>query len=1227
MRPFDPALLRAVPETRAPVALLAVVGAVTGAVSITQAVTLAVVVTRVASGGPVVAPLTLLVGLLLARGALAALTEVVSRWAGRRVSAAVRLTVLRSWLRRPVERRPRPEVAVTRATEGVAALEPYVSGFLPALVTAAVVPALAVLTLLVVDPWSALIVVLTLPLLPVFAALIGRFTQAQTERRWAATAALAGHFLDVVKGLPTLVAYGRARAQVDVVRRVGQRHRRATVATLRTAFLSTAALELLATISVAMVAVAVGLRLAYGGMELVVALTAILIAPEAYWPVRRVGAEFHNAADGAAVLADLKAEGLLGDDAGTPVEAGATVALSNVTYAHEGRDRTLAGVTLSSPTTPGLTALTGPSGAGKTTVLELLAGLRVPGAGMVTAPPAHLASQRPVLLPGTVRDALALVGEVGDAAMVAALEQVGLWEALATREGLGTVLGEDGFGLSAGQRGRLALARALLSDAPLVLLDEPTANIAPESVPALHAVIGRLATTRRVIVVTHDPVLAAQADDHWEIEPLPRRLPGATTDPAATPGSVGADRTARPGEHTSPVEAPAHTSPEVVPAPRDGAPPNRRGSALHGSAATPAATAAPSFAGGESPTPTGWRSSQHTRLAGACVLGGLSVSAGVALTATSGWLIVQASTRPVILTLMVAIVGVRAFGIARPVLRYAERVLSHDVALGELAERRPQLFADLIPLTPARLGRRSRGEVLTGVVRDLDDVVDATVRYVVPAASAVIATVLGVVLVTWHLPPAGAAVAVGGALVAGLGVLLHRLELGPAPLVEQALSDVRGLAGAAAAANAGTDADRDPQAQRAGSPPSLVEQASSEERGRGASKPDLAERQRGQGASDAVVTARGELQRRTSAVTTQLTGIQAARGLGADPAPVLTPVTEAETALDHADRRLTTLRAAGIAACWVVLAVTVAGVTILLSRSGFSGPYAALVALVPIALADTWVGVPDLVGAGARGRAAASRVAGLVSQDPAVAGRGHSPAPSAPDLTLDAVTARWSSDPTIPLDLPTTYLALPQGSRVELVGPNGAGKSTALAVLARHLDPADGRYAVGTTDARALDLDQLRSRIAVVDDEPHTFAGTVRANLLLAAADRDPDDAELVAALESVDLGHWFDTLPAGLDTPVTGVSGGERARLALARALISQRPVVLLDEPTAHLDDATAQRALDGLLAAADDTTSCLLVSHRPLGDDRWERRSLHPATPTHRSQSEPTALMAGRH
>ncbi|WP_298748506.1 thiol reductant ABC exporter subunit CydD [uncultured Serinicoccus sp.] len=1126
MRPFDPALLRALPATRVPVASLSVVGILTGVVAIAQALTLALVVGAVVRGSreELASYLGWLVAVLVLRGVLAGTGELVARRAGLRIVGIVREALLRHWLGRPVEARPRTEVAVTRATDGVSALEPYVARYLPALVTAAVVPALTLVALVVVDPWSALIVVLTLPLLPLFAALIGMHTRDETQRRWGAMELLAGHFLDVMKGLPTLVAYGRARAQVEVVREVGERHRRASVATLRTAFLSTAALELLATISVAMVAVAVGLRLAHGGMDLVVGLTAILLAPEAYWPVRRVGAEFHNAADGAQVLEELAAEGVLGGAAAQGPggrAAGGPIGLTEVSYAHPGRVRTLTELSLRTPPGPGVTALTGPSGAGKTTVLELLAGLRTPAAGAVSAPAAHLATQRPLLLPGTVRDNLAIADpDATDTAMREALDRVGLWRQLADRHGLDTWLGDDGVGLSAGQRARLALARATLSPARLLLLDEPTANVAVDGIPRLHQVITELAETRRIVVVTHDCYLAALADDHWRLEGAAEPAPGTggpvhhLAAPVLPLPDPAADPEADPGDDSD-VGRRAEPEADAVPRPGEVAPVR---------------------------TPRGRRG-----LALACLLGGASVGCGVALTATSGWLIVQASTMPVVLTLLVAIVGVRAFGIFRPVFRYAERVVSHDVALDDLSGRRADLYAALIPLTPARLGRRSRGQVLTAAARDLEDVVDEHVRVSVPGWSTGIATLVGAAVAGWHLPAAGLVVATGGLVVALVGLLGYAAE-----------------------------------------------------------RP----------AQDAAVARRGEVRDRATALAAQLLPVQAVSGLAGEHRQLLDPVLRAEEAHRRGEARLTRARAAGLVATWVVVAATATAVALLAfdarAVGALSGPFAALVALVPLALADAWAGVPDVAGARARARSARARLDALVDQTPAVAGRGTAAAPTGPPaLQLRGVSARWSPVPEhrAAPDLSPLDLDVQPGDRIRLAGPNGAGKSTALAVLARHLDPDGGCSLVSGADGdavsrhgadvRGLDLDQTRALVAVVDDEPHAFAGSVRANLVLASP--GATDGEVLDALAAVDLGGWFATLPRGLDTPLTGLSGGERSRLALARALLSGRSVVLLDEPTAHLDDATAERSLGGLLAGLGSGRSVVLVSHTAPVTGRW--------------------------
>ncbi len=523
MRPFDPRLLRTAPAARRPVAVLAVVGVLSGVATIAMAVALAGLVVAVVERAPLSGPALWLAGLLVVRAGLAWVAERVAAWAGVEVTAALRERLLGRWLTVPAERRPDSDHGATLAAQGATAVEPYAFRFLPALVAGTVVPVLAIAALAWVDWVSALVVVLTLPLLPLFAALIGRATRDDTDRRWKALTSLAGHFLDVVRGLPTLVAYGRAERQVDAIAEVSQRHRLATMRTLRVAFLSSAALELLASISVAIVAVGVGLRLTHGSMTLQAGLLAILLAPEAYWPIRRVGAEFHNAADGAEAVAAILGEldGQVGGESGGTSPTGADavgVRMAGLAYTHPGATTpVLTGVDLD--VGPGLTVLTGPSGVGKSTLLELAAGVRTPTAGTVHAGRAHLVSQRPFLPAGTLRAALRLGNDASAEVLWDALRVVGLEGVVAgLPHALATEIGDDGFGLSAGQRSRLALARALLSTAPVLLVDEPTAHLDAEGTRLVHEVLLGAAERRTVVAVTHRAELAELADHHVALE-------------------------------------------------------------------------------------------------------------------------------------------------------------------------------------------------------------------------------------------------------------------------------------------------------------------------------------------------------------------------------------------------------------------------------------------------------------------------------------------------------------------------------------------------------------------------------------------------------------------------------------------------------------------------------------------------------------------------------------
>lgn len=1086
MKPFDPRLLRLLPEARASLALLAAVRVASGAAAVAQAFALSFVVVDVVTGRPLQAHLWLLAGLLVVRGLLSGAGELVAQRAGVRVSTGLRERLLVAWSRRSADRRPDPAAGMTLATEGAASTEAYVARYLPALVSAAALPPLVLLALAVVDWPSAVIVMLTVPLLPLFAALIGRATGDETDRRWRAMASLSGHFADVVRGLPTLAAYGRAQTQSRTIAEVSERHRRATVRTLRLAFMSSAALELLATISVAMIAVSTGLRLTTGSMALGAALTAILLAPEAYWPIRRVGAEFHAAADGAQAVDRILKELESGDTATAP--RGVVVQARRLGYRYPGSTEAVVdGLDLDAHR--GLTVVTGPSGCGKSTLLELLAGIRRPTRGTVLAPAAHLVTQRPFLSAGSVRDNLLLGAAPGttDADLWRQLRRVRLDGVVAAMPGaLEAPLSDDGFGLSAGQRARLVLARAAVSPAPLVLLDEPTAHLDAESATLVHEVIADLSRERCVVAVTHRGALVERADQHI---PLPARPRLSDADP--------------------PQQAACHVRTASL---GEGAGSLGEGAASLGEEAAPARR--------------GVRLSRGTL--GAAVLGGLALASGVALTATSGWLIVRASERPVILTLLTAIVAVRAFGIARPLLRYAERVRSHDVALRDLSRRRVETYRRLVPLTPARLGRHARSALLTGVVRDLDDEVDAQVRGLVPTLAASCAAALAVLLSAALLPAAGWVLAGQVVGVAAVLVLGWRLER------------------------------RDQQ-------------------------PWLA--------------ARGEVARVAALVTSQATELQAVGGT--DQAQRW--LQDAHVAQASTGRRQVRGRALATTLLPVISGAAAVAVAVAVGSAGapLSAAVAALLVLTPLALGDALADLTDAAGSFARSQASSNRLASLLSQRPAVrhVDASRVALDAVPRLQLRALTATWKEvqPPGAEPDLGPLDLVIEPGERLAVVGPSGCGKSTLLAVLARQLDPSHGSMQVDGHEVRELPVQQVRDLMAVMDDEPHVFASTVRENLRL--ANPGASDSQLADVLHLAGLGGWYEQLPDRLDTMLgsgaRGVSGGELARLSLARALLSGRPVLLLDEPVAHLDHPTAVAVMRDALAACGPRT-VVMVSHR---------------------------------
>jgi len=538
-------LTRTSRAARTHLAATVVLGLLATALIVAQATLLAHVVVRVflggASLGDVAPALLWLAAASVARGLVDAGFEASGRIGAARAMAELRSRLVRHLLldRPGALQDERSGELAAAAVQGVDALEAWFARYLPQAVLSLFAPLLILAWVLPRDWEAAAILAVTAPLIVVFMVLIGRLAERSTRRRWRRLSRLSAHFLDLVGGLETLRAHGRAAAQAATVDAAGESYRRETMKTLRIGFLSALVLELLAMLGVALVAVTVGVQLASGDLGLTAGLTVLLLAPELYMPLRRLGAQFHASADGMAaaerifeVLDQPAAVAAPSRELPAPDPRTGALRLAALRFSHPGRGQTLRGVELTIE--PGETvAVTGPSGGGKSTLLSLLLRLAEPDGGRIECGGVDIREvavsewrkrvawvpQRPTVFAGTIGDNVRLADPgASDGRTMEAIEQAGLLELIhALPDGLATAVGDGGRRLSAGQSQRLALARAFLRDAPLLLLDEPTASLDAETELEIAAAVERLAADRTALIVAHRAELAHRADRTVEL--------------------------------------------------------------------------------------------------------------------------------------------------------------------------------------------------------------------------------------------------------------------------------------------------------------------------------------------------------------------------------------------------------------------------------------------------------------------------------------------------------------------------------------------------------------------------------------------------------------------------------------------------------------------------------------------------------------------------------------
>ena len=1144
-------------------------------------------------------------------------------------------------------------------SRGLNALDDYYTKTLTAFVSTAIVPFILWVVVASLDWMSAMVLACTLPLIPVFMILIGKNTRDETAEAQAELHRLSDHILELVRGLPVIIGLGRERAQTRAMNALGQRYRERTMQTLRSAFMSSLALELITTISVALIAVLIGVRLVNGTLGLDTAILVLLLAPECYQPLRDVGAAYHQSEDGVAAL--RSAQKII--DAPLPAAAAdsaeqsaasqkaqpSTIAVEDLSVSYPARPAVLTNLSLNLDrhvtTAQGEIAqgergavigVMGESGCGKSTLLNVFSGAVREGlvptgseepvhvTGSVTGLGTTLViPQSPVFTAPTVQTemalyalsateaererAAALLGEAMDskklsvtdaesALLVGPLAQLGMEKLTALEPGA----------LSAGQARRLAVARTLARAEAIyraggeqtvltVLVDEPTAHLDAYSAYLVTRALHRLAELgATVLIVTHEQELAAGCDTLVRAVQTAR---GYTWTAEANTARVAV-----------PAQAPAHLLKDREEYEAESTAPAGASAAAEAEEAEPAGLFA-SLRTLKELTGIGVRAAT-----GPVIMAAITSLMAAALTALSGWLIVRAAEGPAMMYLMVAIVGVRFFGLGRACARYAERLMTHSKVLAAANILRLRAWVGAWQSVSSVRALLRGDALLERLVGGIDELRDGIPRVIIPPAAHLLVMTAALITTACILPQALIPVLLAvlvSTFVAPWIVLradaraealarrstAQMLRLGTGML--SAAEDLRanGVATTAEKANGALDAENLSALQKGST-------------AQGVGRTLVTLSWFGAALASAIIAyplaVDGTVRAPEAAIVVLLcTGmlesslghIEAVRSwpafsrLLATIAPSVRDVslegivavstlkrsvpTEAEVDTHVLPRRAERLRARAEAEMEELLEADRQ------RAQRFARPDSAA-----DSKADSQAesprppkpGEPKIVGCG-------------TPQQLGVKVTGAAPA-----LAMQDGSARWPG-----MDHPVfahLNLTAREGSWTAVTGPSGSGKSTVLATLLGFLPLESGRM---LASGEVLEGEQLRGYAAWCPQAAHIFESTLEGNLMLARDRSDrPSEEELIEVLRRVGLGEWFDALPQGLRTPVGAggsfLSGGQRQRLAVARALLVNSPVLLLDEPTAHLDAESARALMADLDAATrSSSVATVLVSHRP--------------------------------
>ena len=1082
--------------------------------------------------------------------------ESVANRLGSAVKATFRERALEHMFKLGVQHKERHGDVIHMLTDGLEQVDAYVARYIPQILYAIMIPLIMGIAIVDTLPIIGIILIITVPLIPFFMILIGKQADRLNKEQWERMSFLSGHFLDVLQGITTLKLFGRAKDQIKVIGRLSEEFKDSTLRVLRVAFLSALVLELVSTISTALIAVYLGLTLLDGEISFFSAFFILLLAPEFYTPFRQLGAAFHTGMAGKTSI--LKYEEFMNRQPSLPIGGQSqlkgkvqAIEIKDLTFTYEDSENGVQHISLEAKRNSPI-MLVGESGAGKSTIAHIIGGFLTAPKGSVTIDGFDLCdidiewwrqqityvSQHPHIMKGTLRDVLSFGMNVSDEEIIEACKEVQLLDVInRQQDGLDTVIGEGGLGLSGGERQRVALVRAFLRKGQVLILDEVTAHLDVKTEAIISSAIKRLMDNKIVIIIGHRLQTMHWASTLYVLKHGRIIQQGSYAKLLSVDGYFKDLVTSGLGEFSSTIEEQLKTEKSFSLEHREEIDNlirvDNQDAYVLGKDTIQTPEVSTSKTGIQ-----GWKllftvlSPAKWSLVLALIFTFLTVFMNVGLLTVSAWLLASAALQPGLTYLSLAIVGVRFFGVSRAVCRYFERYTSHRMAFQGLYGLRIWFYAHLEPLAPAILKRFGSGDMLGRIMGDIEVLQFFYLRTLIPPAAAITLTIFvayGVSTIDNSLvaPIVLAAFILG--LVLPLVVYAHN---------KQSLTAI---------------------GPQQGEYKSLLSDTMD---------------------SLEDVISYGNEQLVYDRIQHMMSTVDANKGI-----------------IERGMNLGNTLFLGGVQITVVIVAI--------LAANALTGAWASVMVAVAAIGTQAWFeALQPMIAAvhhGAESKVATSRLIALADEPiPVVEPNAPKPFNANREITFTDVSFGYDAHRRIYEHL---RLDIKQGQSIAIVGASGSGKTTLFNMLERLYDYS-GSIHVGDVELKDISIDTWRNALGTITQDTYIFHASFEDNIRLARP--DASEADLEYAIDCASLRSVVERLPDGIHTIVGsgghGLSGGERQRVALARLFLRKPQVVLLDEPLEGLDQVTRKALHRDLMEYVQDKT-CLYITHQLEGLEHMDR------------------------